>query len=69
MSEEGEGAMSTTTLRCPHCKTPVAVVHHSGRITVLSAAQATFTAIGGEIKCILCNTVRIIQLPDEKRVA
>ncbi len=61
--------MSTTTLRCPHCKTPVAVVHHSGRITVLSAAQATFTANGGEVKCGRCGAVRMIRLPEVRRVA
>lgn len=61
--------MSTTTLRCPHCTTPVAVVHHSGRITVLSAAQATFTATGGEVKCGVSGAVRVIRLPDMRRVA
>lgn len=61
--------MSTTTLRCPHCKIPVATVHHSGRITVLSAAQAVFTAIGGEVKCGQCGTVRVIRLPESRRAA
>lgn len=61
--------MSTTTLRCPHCKTPVAVVHHSGRITVVRDAQVTFTAIGGEIRCATCGAVRVIRMPDARRVA
>lgn len=61
--------MSATTPRCPHCKTPVAVGHHSGRITVVRDAPVTFTAIGGENRCSTCGTVRVIRLPDTRRVA